>query len=95
MHGETDLLHRGRKGCECPARYDGTPLAGVENSGSIKAEGGVVVLTAAQLDGIVGSVVNSGEVSAASAELKGGKITFRGEGSQVDVRNTGTLMPRR
>lgn len=70
---------------------DGTPLAGVENSGSIKAEGGVVVLTAAQLDGIVGSVVNSGEVSAASAELKGGKITFRGEGSQVDVCNTGTV----
>lgn len=70
---------------------DGTPLAGVENSGSIKAEGGVVVLTAAQLDGIVGSVVNSGEVSAASAELKGGKITFRGEGSLVDVRNTGTV----
>ena len=72
---------------------DGTPLAGagVENSGSIKAEGGVVVLTAAQLDGIVGSVVNSGEVSAASAEVKGGKITFRGEGSHVDVRNTGIV----
>ena len=70
---------------------DGTPLAGVENSGSIEAEGGVVVLTAAQLDGIVASVVNSGEVSAASAELKGGKITFRGEGSHVDVCNTGTV----
>lgn len=72
---------------------DGTPLAGagVENSGFIKAEGGVVVLTAAQLDGIVGSVVNSGEVSAASAEVKGGKITFRGEGSHVDVRNTGIV----
>lgn len=70
---------------------DGTPLAGVENSGSIKAEGGVVVLTAAQLDGIVGSVVNSGEASAASVELKGGKITFRGEGSDVDIVNTGTV----
>lgn len=70
---------------------DGTPLAGVENSGSIKAEGGVVVLTAAQLDGIVGSVVNSGEVSAASAELKGGKITFRGQGSDVDIVNTGSV----
>lgn len=70
---------------------DGTPLVGVENSGSIKTEGGVVVLTAAQLDGIVGSVVNSGEVSAASAELKGGKITFRGQGSDVDIVNTGTV----
>lgn len=70
---------------------DGTPLAGVENSGSIKAEGGVVVLTAAQLDGIVGSVVNSGEVSAASAELKGGKIVFKGAGSGVDIVNTGTV----
>lgn len=72
---------------------DGTPLAGagVENSGSIKAEGGMVVLTAAQLDGIVGSVVNSGEVSAASAEVKGGKITFRGKGSHLDVRNTGIV----
>ena len=70
---------------------DGTPLAAVENSGTIRAEGGVVVLTAAQLDGIVSSVVNSGEVLASSAGLKGGKITFRGEGSGVDIVNTGTV----
>lgn len=70
---------------------DGKPLASVENSGSIKAEGGVVVLTAAQLDGIVGSVVNSGEISAASAEISGGMITFKGQGSGVDISNTGTL----
>ena len=70
---------------------DGKPLASVANNGSIKAEGGVVVLTAAQLDGIVGSVVNSGEISAASAEIAGGMITFKGQGSRVDISNTGTL----
>ena len=70
---------------------DGTPL-GVENTGTIKAEGGVVLLSATQLDGVVSSVVNNGgTVSAASAELKGGKIVFRGEGENVDVVNTGTV----
>jgi hypothetical protein len=69
---------------------DGTPL-GVENTGTIKAEGGVVLLSATQLDGIVSSVVNNGgSVSAASAEAKGGKIIFRGEGENVDVVNSGT-----
>lgn len=70
---------------------DGTPLASVRNNGKIKAEGGVVVLSAAQLDGIVGSVVNNGEISAASAETKGGKIIFRGQGNKVDVVNNGQL----
>lgn len=70
---------------------DGTPLSGgVENSGSIRAEGGVVVLTASQLDGIVSSVVNSGEVSTASADGRGGGITFKGRGSAVAVRNAGS-----
>ncbi|MDR0363376.1 MAG: filamentous hemagglutinin N-terminal domain-containing protein, partial [Planctomycetota bacterium] len=55
---------------------------GVENTGTIKAEGGVVLLTASQMDGIVGSVVNNGgTISAASAELDGGKIVFKGEGA--------------
>lgn len=61
---------------------------GVTNNGKIKAEGGIVVMTAAQLDGIVNSVVNTGEVSAASAEVAGGKITFRSAG---DVTNTGVV----
>ncbi|MDL2216516.1 filamentous hemagglutinin N-terminal domain-containing protein [Desulfovibrio sp. OttesenSCG-928-M14] len=70
---------------------DGTPL-GVENTGSIKAEGGVVLLSATQLDGVVASVVNNGgTVSAASAELKGGRIVFSGAGENVDVVNTGTV----
>ena len=70
---------------------EGTPL-GVDNSGTIKAEGGVVLLSATQLDGVVSSVVNnSGLVSASSAELKGGRIVFGGEGDTVDVKNTGTV----
>ena len=64
---------------------------GVENTGTIKAEGGVVVLTAAQLDGIVGSVVNSGEISASSAEIAGGKITFKGQGDSITLTNTGKV----
>ena len=66
---------------------DGKQL-GVTNNGKIKAEGGIVVMTAAQLDGIVNSVVNTGEVSAASAEVVGGKITFRSAG---DITNTGVV----
>ena len=70
---------------------DGTPI-GVENSGTIKAEGGVVLLSATQLDGVVSSVVNnSGTVSVSSAELKGGRIVFGGEGENVDVKNTGAV----
>ena len=70
---------------------DGVPL-GVDNAGTIKAEGGTVLLTARQLDGVVSSVVNnSGLVSAASAEMAGGKIVFKGEGAQVDVSNTGVV----
>jgi len=69
---------------------DGAPL-GVSNSGQIKAEGGIVLLTAQQLDGVVGSVVqNSGMINAASAEMAGGKIVFKGEG-EVEVRNTGAI----
>ncbi|GHU18538.1 hypothetical protein FACS189475_04190 [Betaproteobacteria bacterium] len=69
---------------------DGTQL-GVENTGQIKAEGGVVLLTASQLDKVVKSVINNGgTVSAASAEIEGGKIVFRGEGD-VDVKVSGTL----
>ena len=66
---------------------DGKQL-GVTNNGKIKTEGGIVVMTAAQFDGIVNSVVNTGEVSAASAEVAGGKITFRSAG---DITNTGVV----
>jgi len=70
---------------------NGAPV-GVENKGQIKAEGGTVLLTAKQLDGVVSSVVsNSGVVSAASAEMVGGRIVFKAEGVNVDVVNTGTV----
>ncbi len=62
---------------------------GVENSGTIKAEGGIVVMTAAQLDHIVtNSVNNTGVVMADSATSKGGKIIF---GASGDISNTGTV----
>ncbi|MDR2456659.1 MAG: filamentous hemagglutinin N-terminal domain-containing protein, partial [Deltaproteobacteria bacterium] len=53
---------------------DGARL-GVENAGTIDAEGGIVLLTAEQLDRTVAATVNnSGVVKAGSAELDGGKI---------------------
>ncbi|MDR0672208.1 MAG: filamentous hemagglutinin N-terminal domain-containing protein [Zoogloeaceae bacterium] len=66
---------------------------GVTNNGEIKAEGGIVYLTASQLDAIVQSVVqNGGTVSAASAEMDGGKIVLKAEGERIDLVNTGTLV---
>jgi filamentous hemagglutinin family protein len=70
---------------------DGSPL-GVENTGTIKAEGGVVLLSATQLDNIVSSVVNNqGTIAADSAEAKGGRIIFKGQGEKVGVVNVGTV----
>ncbi|MDR2388053.1 MAG: filamentous hemagglutinin N-terminal domain-containing protein, partial [Deltaproteobacteria bacterium] len=69
---------------------DGTPL-GVENTGKIKAEGGLVILSATQLDGVVSSVVNSGVVAADSAELKGGRVIFKGQGEKVGLVNIGEV----
>ena len=65
---------------------DGPPLASAEvkNTGSIKTDGGLVVMTAAQLDGIVGAVVNSGDIEA-------GEVSFTGKGSHVSVSNTGRI----
>ncbi|MDR2365241.1 MAG: filamentous hemagglutinin N-terminal domain-containing protein [Zoogloeaceae bacterium] len=63
---------------------------GVTNNGEIKAEGGIVYLTASQLDAIVQSVVqNGGVVSAASAEMENGKIVLYAENARVE--NSGTL----
>jgi hypothetical protein len=36
-------------------------------------------------------VNNGGTVSAASAEIRGGKVVFKGEGANVDVVNSGTV----
>lgn len=63
-----------------------------ENSGKILAEGGVVLMTASQLDGIVSATVNnSGIISADSVEMKGGKIILKAEGDNASVTNTGAL----
>lgn len=59
-------------------------LRSVQNNGKIKTEGGTVVLTAAQLDGVVGSVVNTGHIEA-------GDVRFVGRGNKVDVSNTGRV----
>ena len=67
---------------------EGEPL-GVTNNGQIKAEGGVVLLTASQLDGIVQSVVNNGgTISAASATLDGGKIILHAGAGTLNVSGT-------
>ncbi len=61
---------------------------GVENSGEIKTEGGIVVMTAAQLDHIVtNSVNNTGVVMANSATASGGKIIF---GASGNIAHSGT-----
>lgn len=57
------------------------------NEGEISAEGGVVVIDAAALrDAVDGSVSAGGVVSAASAEVDGGKIVL--SGGRVDVSGT-------
>ncbi len=62
---------------------------GVENTGTIKAEGGIVVMTTAQLDNIViNSVNNTGVIEANSATSSGGQIIF---GASGDISNTGRL----
>jgi filamentous hemagglutinin family protein len=64
---------------------------GVENTGRITAEGGVVLLTARQLgQAVSGSINNSGVIEASSAELDGGEIVFRGQG-EIGVVNIGTI----
>jgi filamentous hemagglutinin family protein len=69
---------------------DGVQL-GVENTGKIKAEGGIVLLTANQLDKTVAGVVNnSGVVDASSAVLKGGRVVFSGA-DQVEILNSGII----
>ncbi|MDR1084005.1 MAG: filamentous hemagglutinin N-terminal domain-containing protein, partial [Deltaproteobacteria bacterium] len=65
---------------------------GAENVGRIENEGGIVLLTAKQLDQTVaGTVNNSGLIEAGSAELDGGKIVLRGIGERVKVANKGTI----
>jgi filamentous hemagglutinin family protein len=65
---------------------------GAENVGRIENEGGIVLLTAKQLDRTVaGTVNNDGLIEAGSAELDGGKIVLRGIGEAVDVASKGKI----
>ncbi|MCP4526126.1 MAG: filamentous hemagglutinin N-terminal domain-containing protein [Aestuariibacter sp.] len=71
---------------------DGKPLANaVDNTGTIKADGGYVLLTANAARGVVNNVVNSsGVIEANSIGEQGGKIVFGG-GDEGDVTVSGTL----
>ncbi|MDR1083949.1 MAG: filamentous hemagglutinin N-terminal domain-containing protein [Deltaproteobacteria bacterium] len=65
---------------------------GAENVGRIENEGGIVLLTAKQLDQTVaGTVNNSGLIEAGSADFDGGKIVLRGVGERVKVTSKGTI----
>jgi filamentous hemagglutinin family protein len=61
----------------------------VENKQAIRADGGLVVLTAKAVDSLLANVVNNtGEVRAQSIENKSGRIYLLGEGGKVDVGGT-------
>ncbi|HEX5464411.1 MAG TPA: filamentous hemagglutinin N-terminal domain-containing protein, partial [Burkholderiales bacterium] len=65
-------------------------LAGVSNSGTIVADGGKVVMTAATARSLAGTVVNnSGVIKATGTVEKNGAIYLMGDGG--DVSNSGTL----
>ncbi len=65
--------------------------SGLSNSGSIKANGGEVLLTADAAEGVFSSVVNnSGLIEAKSILDKNGNIILAG-GSSGTVKNAGTL----
>ena len=72
-----------------------TPVEGetrklsVENSGSIIADGGQVLMTAAAASNVVESVINSdGYIQAASLESRNGKIVLTGAGADITVSGT-------
>ncbi len=67
--------------------------AGIENSGSINADGGTVLMTAKTAGDILNSIIISGgEVRARSIEQKDGKIILSGDrGSSVTVSETAVL----
>ncbi len=60
----------------------------IDNAGTIAAQGGKVVLTAAVAKDVVNTVINtSGVINASSATVKGGKIILEG----ANVKVSGTL----
>ncbi len=70
----------------------GTLNALVENGNAIRADGGLVVLTAKGLDTVLGSLVNNtGEVRAQTVANKDGKIYLLGGMEHGTVKVAGTL----
>ncbi len=64
----------------------------VENGNAIRADGGIVVLTAKGVDSVLSSVVNNtGEIRAQTVENRGGKIYLLGDMAQGTVNVAGKL----
>jgi filamentous hemagglutinin family protein len=65
-------------------------LAGVDNAGSITAQGGMVVMTADVANALTATAVNnSGLITAHSVRQQGGEIALLAQGG--DIENSGTL----
>ncbi|MBX3668250.1 MAG: filamentous hemagglutinin N-terminal domain-containing protein, partial [Rhodocyclaceae bacterium] len=61
----------------------------VDNRSAVLAPGGLVILSARAMDGLQGSVVNSGAISASSLVEKGGRILL--EGDDITLKSGTTL----
>jgi hypothetical protein len=79
---------------QAPADKDGkTPTALVTNTGTIRADGGTVLLTASAVDGVVQNLVTTGgRMSASKVGDKTGTIVLSGTGGSLMV--AGTLAAR-
>lgn len=76
---------------QLPRDASGKPVALVENSGKIQADGGTVLLTASAVKSVVDNVINTtGIISATSVGSQNGKIVLSG-GQAGGVAVDGTL----
>lgn len=76
---------------QLPGDASGKPVALVENSGAIHADGGTVLLTASAVKNVVDNVINTtGIISATSVGSRNGKIVLSG-GQAGTVTASGTL----
>jgi filamentous hemagglutinin family protein len=75
---------------QAPTDKDGTtPTALVTNTGTIRADGGTVLLTASAVDGVVQNLVTAGgRISAASVGDRTGTIILGGTGGSLVVAGT-------
>lgn len=77
-----------------PKRTDGSDADGlVNNSGTVKADGGTVIMTAAQASNVLDNAINmSGIAQANSVSTRNGKIVLGGGSGRVKV--TGKVLAR-